>query len=386
MRWPAYLFVCVVVCAAALLLRPPDLGPPPPVGALVPNVSLRNPGRVTYPQRTLAGIVAVFHDELFAWLMFDYIRGASSLRDTEVLLSYDEKGPRPEYRVLVAGSQDLQDSAASLSAAKQDGIVTDYQWVLLSPKVIQRYQQQTRFFEAAYNLPIRRTIEQVPRNQLSRYVQRFLRFKSVTDPRVRRRMQPVPEPLSDEKATRLASDIISVASFYDLPLDLFLGIGAMENNYMNVRGDLKNTAWKRRPEKGDVVLRRARGRVLVLNDSAGVWQVTRETLRYVHRLYLADTRDYSKLPERLRPPKELDIENVQPEVLTTYAGLLFRDLLDQFNGDVTKAVGAYNGGVDNPNAKYQAGVEQVARFARSVLGRAALLDGKRAIDSVFLTR
>lgn len=37
--------------------------------------------------------------------------------------------------------------------------------------------------------------------------------------------------LSREHATEMAVDIIAVAKFYDLPLDIFLGIGAMENNY-----------------------------------------------------------------------------------------------------------------------------------------------------------
>jgi hypothetical protein len=105
-----------------------------------------------------------------------------------------------------------------------------------------------------------------------------------------------------------------------------LGIGAMENNYMNVRGDLENAAWKARPQPGDIVLRRVRGRVLVRNDSVGLWQITRESLRYAHALYLRDKRDYSLLSERLRPEKVLDLNNIDPQVLTTYAGLLLQDL------------------------------------------------------------
>jgi soluble lytic murein transglycosylase-like protein len=70
----------------------------------------------------------------------------------------------------------------------------------------------------------------------------------------------------------------------------------------------------------------------------------------------------------------LDVENVDPDLLTTYAGLLLRDLLDRFQGDVAKAVGAYNGGVSNPNLRYAAGVQMVADYARRVIERATELN------------
>jgi hypothetical protein len=122
-----------------------------------------------------------------------------------------------------------------------------------------------------------------------------------------------------------------------------------------------------------------------LNESSGIWQITRETLRYAHRLFLKDTRDYSTLPEHLRPPRELNVNDVPPDVLTTYAGLFFRDLLDRFQGDVARAVGAYNGGPGNPNFQYEAGVRMVAEYARRVLEHAAALQGRPAAGMRFLT-
>jgi hypothetical protein len=62
-------------------------------------------------------------------------------------------------------------------------------------------------------------------------------------------------------------------------------------------------------------------------------------------------------------------------VLTTYAGLLLRHLLDKTDGDVAKAVGAYNGSLKKPNYQYAAGVEAVALYARDFLERAANLGG-----------
>jgi hypothetical protein len=173
-----------------------------------------------------------------------------------------------------------------------------------------------------------------------------------------------------------------VAEFYDLPLDVFLGIGAMENNYLSIRGDLNHAVWKRKAAKGDIILKRRRGRVLVSNYSIGVWQITRETLRYAHALYLTDKRDYSQLPERLRPPQTLELDLTNSHVLTAYAGLLLRDLLDHFNGDVDKAVGAYNGGPRNPNLQYAAGVEAVAAYARNILERVTAVNEQAATDTL----
>src|SRR5207248_3133376 len=169
-----------------------------------------------------------------------------------------------------------------------------------------------------------------------------------------------------------------VAHFYDLPLDYFMGGGAMENDYMDVNGDLTHAVWKKRAQRGDIVLRRTRKRVMVSDYAMGTWQITRETLRAAHQLYLHDKRDYSQLPARLRPPRELDLNNVSDAVLTTYAGLLLRDLLDHFGGDVEKAIGdvekaigAYNGGVRTPNPDYASSVKNVADYARRILEHAS---------------
>jgi len=65
---------------------------------------------------------------------------------------------------------------------------------------------------------------------------------------------------------------------------------------------------------------------MVSNYAIGTWQITRETLRAAHQLYLKDKRDYTQLPARLRPPRDLNLNSVDDAVLTTYAGLLLRGL------------------------------------------------------------
>jgi hypothetical protein len=111
---------------------------------------------------------------------------------------------------------------------------------------------------------------------------------------------------------------------------------------------------------------------MVSDYAMGTWQITRETLRAAHQLYLHDKRDYSQLPARLRPPRQLDLNNVGDAVLTTYAGLLLRDLLDHFGGNVEKAIGAYNGGVRTPNQDYASGVKTIADYARRILEHASV--------------
>jgi hypothetical protein len=193
-----------------------------------------------------------------------------------------------------------------------------------------------------------------------------------TDRRVREQIEPdLNKPLTPEDARDFAANMIDVAQFYHIPLDMLLGIGAMENNYLDVRGDLKYAIWKKHAHRGDIILKRRNGRVLVSDYSVGPWQITRETLRYVHMLYLHDHRDYNLLPQRLRPPKRLDLDHVDTDVLTTYAGLLLRKLLDDFNGDVAKAQGAYNGGPRDPNLQYSHGVSLVSNYARRILSMAA---------------
>jgi soluble lytic murein transglycosylase-like protein len=87
---------------------------------------------------------------------------------------------------------------------------------------------------------------------------------------------------------------------------------------------------------------------------------------------------------RLRPAKDLDLNDLDPEVLTTYAGLLFRDLIDRFDGDVVKAAAAYNGGPGNPNMRYADGVGLVAGYARKMLEGVTALHDQSIANNTFV--
>jgi hypothetical protein len=326
-----------------------------------------------------AAEVASFDDQLEAFLHFEYLRGREGDRASQILLTATHTGRGPSYKIFVLVENDLLTAIPLLTQMESRGLVAHYELNTWTKNDLARYRQQSNMFEAAYNVPTEKKLETLTSFQLFPALGQFLIFKSQTDSRVAGGNAAAPRPLTGEQANRLAADILDVAYFYSLPLDYFLGVGAMENNYMDANGDLTHAVWKKRAQRDDIVLRRARKRVLVSDYSIGTWQISRETLRYAHLLYLKDTRNYELLPARLQPPQKLDLNSLNDEVLTTYAGLLLRDLLDRFGGDLDKAIGAYNGGVRSPNPAYASGVKTVAAYARRVIEHATLLDDKAPI-------
>ena len=355
--------------------------------ATVTPVVIRAENRLSYPlgPGVLLAEVGQYRNGLDAYLRFDYIRSRPTVDETAVFLTADEADFGPDYRIGILVQNDIVTAVPYLSELERRAIIREFKLTSTPAWRVPYLRQQTAIFIAAYNRPVRRKLTEIDPHHLATPVARFMKFKSSTDPRVR--LQPTfpVGSLTEQQATEFAADVVSVAKFYALPLDVFLGIGAMENNYLDVPGDLEHTAWKRRAEPGDIVLKRHRGRVLVKNYSLGPWQITRETLRYAHELFLHDKRDYSTLPERLRPPKALKIEDVDTHVLTTYAGVLLRDLLDHFGGDIEKAVGAYNGGIGDPNLQYAAGVQQVAQYARTILEQVAARNAATIASSRFVS-
>ena len=314
--------------------------------------------------------IASFDDQLEAFLRFEYLRGRDPDDAAKIFLTAKHEGRRVSYKIFLLVQNDQLTALPRLNQMQSHGLIAQYELVAWTQQDLVLAQQQSRMFEIAYNMPTGQKLETLPSFQLVPALADFLVFKSQTDWRVVGQSARAPQPLTHRQALSLASDILDVAHFYNLPLDYFLGVGAMENNYMNVDGDLTHAVWKKRAERGDIVLERGRKRVLVSDYSIGAWQISRETLRAAHQLYLKDKRGYVQLPPRLRPPRELDVNSVNREVLTTYAGLVLRDLLDRFDGNVEQAIGAYNGGARNPNPAYAASVKNVALYARRVLEHA----------------
>jgi hypothetical protein len=339
------------------------------------------------PTGILAADVATFDDQFSAFLYFDYLRSRDITSGMKFLLTLAPSKTGPHYLVRMVLANELVTAVPYLADLEAKGFIGPFEMRFLPAGVLDYEQRQTAMFVEDYSRKDIRRLETVPPEQLVEPVARFLLFKSETDPRVRVRNMPGPERLGPEDALLFASDMIAVSRFYGVPLDLLMGVGAMENNYMHWAGDLRHSVWKTRPDPGDIILRRTRSRVLVRNYSLGAWQITRETLRRVHELYLKDkeTRDYSLLPAELRPQDELDPDSVSLRVLTTYAGLLLRNLLDQKNGDLELAAGAYNGGLRHPNLQYAAGVWAVGSYARRVVQRELVLQSRPPLNMRFLS-
>ena len=336
------------------------------------------------PGFSVVSDLPAYDDEFLAYLVFQYLKSSPPFSGAELLLTFAETPAGPRYTIHPHIADDLLASQAALFAVEANGLTSAPSYRFIDAATLKAMRHETRQLTFAYSLPARRKLETLSGRTLIPLVERFIRFKSATDARVLRHSASAPHVLTPPRARRLAEDIVAVAAFYSLPLDLFLGIGAMENNYMDTHGDLDHVIWKTRPEPGDIVVKRVRGKVLVLNFSSGVWQITRQTLRYAHRLFLKDGRDYSRLPARLRPPRLFDVNRVAPETLTTYAGLVFRDLLDRCGGNTIAATGAYNGGFERPNIRYADGVQKVADYARHTIEHAAVLPFPAA-RTAFLT-
>ena len=237
-----------------------------PVWDVVENCqTLRLPGRC------LVAEIGLYDDELFAYLMLQYLRGAPTLRSVQVILTYRKANSRLVYPLQAFLESDLLVSVPILAKAQAVGLIENYDWRYVTEDTLRKYLYQSEMFVSAYNMTSRRRLEHLSRAELTRYITRFLRFKWITDPRIRRKIEPIPHPFTNAAANRLAEDIVAVAGFYNLPLEFFLGIGAMENNYMDVQGDLDRAIWKRRPSKGDVRFEAA-GRASARSESC-LWRL-----------------------------------------------------------------------------------------------------------------
>lgn len=333
------------------------------------------------PSGALTADVGRFNDELQACLRFEYLASRPIARDHQVLLTVSWNCTGPVYRLRILLPNDLLAAVPYMERLRALGFIPGYRLEFPTRPQLAFAEGQTKLFQTAYNSPIQHALKNPSPSALRQALARFLVFKSETDRRVREGIKPVPASISIQQARQLAEDIIAVAHFYNLPVSVLVGVGAMENDFMDMNGDLQHAVWKRRARKGDIVVKRGRWRVLVCDSSVGVWQLTRETLQYAHSLYLRDRtkRDYMALPLRLRPSLELpEYIGDDREVLTTYAGLLLRHLADQFHGNLELAVGAYNGGPKHPNAAYASYVETIANYVRKIMEHTIALGGETA--------
>lgn len=365
-----WLTILAAAGATAYLVRHyPVAAMPTPRPAVLPVPHLQPDGSVllTMPNGNLVASVGHYSTELAAYLRLEYLQSLQPLAGTRILIR-PPSGPRhPDYRLYVVLPNDFLAQSNLLLGLWNLGQIPGFKLGSKPSSQIHDWSRNTRILMRVFQPTPRKPLLQLPRALLIPAVARFVLFKSRTDPRVQLHLIPPGKALSPQDARQFATDMIDVAGFYHIPLSMLIGVGAMENNFLDVRGDLHHTVWMRHWQPGDVVLRRRRGWLLIRDQAIGPWQITQSTLLFAQLLYLRDTRNYSLLPPRLRPPQKLDLTHVSTPVLTTYAGLILSNLLSDFHGNRYKAAGAYNGGDRRPNMHYAQGVFLVADYAHRVI-------------------
>jgi hypothetical protein len=336
----------------------------------IPHLQQDNSVSLTMPNGNLVASVGQFSSQISAILYFNYLQSLKPLAGTKILIRPPHRPRHPNFQLYVALPNNYLTQSNRLLQLAIKGQIPGFHLSSPPTSQIKDWSRQTRVLQKVYQRKTEKPLLQFPRKLLISAVAQFILFKSRTDPRAQLNLVPPAKLLSPHDARLFATDMVDVASFYHIPLSMFIGIGAMENNFLDVRGDLHHSVWKRHWQPGDVLLRRRHGWILVKDFARGPWQITQSTLRVAHRLYLRDTRDYSLLPAYLRPHQKLDLNHISTPVLTTYAGLLISNLLSNFQGNRYKAAGAYNGGDGNPNMQYAQGVFLVARYAHRVIAHA----------------
>jgi hypothetical protein len=182
---------------------------------------------VPLPTEALLGEVGEFDNELSAYLWFDYLRSRPSMNRSQVLLVVKEEGMRT-YRIQIILPNDALTAVPFLAQLEANGYIQCCDLAFSHHAPVEYSRKQTEVFIARYKRPVYIYSCESTTRQLLVRTARFLAFKSWTGPRVQAASGSEIAALGQQEATDLAADIIAVAKFYDLPLDLFLGIGTME--------------------------------------------------------------------------------------------------------------------------------------------------------------
>lgn len=377
-----WLMILAAAGATAYLIRYYPVGsmpPSKPVPLPIPHLQADGSVDLSMPNGNLVASVGHYSTELAAYLRLKYLQSLQPLAGTKILIRWPHGPHHPNYRLYVVLPNHFIAQSNLLLKLQNQGKIPNFHLSSPPSSEIHNWSIQTSILQQVYQPTPGKPLLQLPRAELIPAVARFILFKSRTDPRSQLHLVPPGKVPTPKESLQFATDIVDVANFYHVPLSMLIGVGAMENNFLDVRGDLQHTVWMRHWQRGDVVIRRRRGWFLVKDYSLGPWQITQGTLRYAHLLFRRDTRDYSLLPPRLRPPKRLHLTHVSTPVLTTYAGLILSNLLTKFHGNPYKAAGAYNGGDRRPNMHYAQGVFLVADYAHRVIAHAVAQDQMRML-------
>ncbi len=152
-----------------LSLAPPHFGGFPKTEVERGAIVLRVPGS------QLIGELAQYDDELFAYMMFDYLRTQSVFADTDVLITYSLRDGIIKYILSVVLPNDFITGLPKLyELAAQFPFLTP-EWVVIDDRVLLDQRFKTETLVRAYNLPAYRKLEQLSRKDVVAYARRFIR-------------------------------------------------------------------------------------------------------------------------------------------------------------------------------------------------------------------
>ena len=131
--------------------------------------------------------VATFHDQLEAFLHFEYLRGRDA-RDggdtSRILLTAFDTAKGPIYKVFIVSDNDLLTAVPRLSQLEGRNLIKHYDLNSWTQKDFYYFQQQSHMFDVAYGVPTEQKLESLSSFRLLPALAQVLIFKSQTDNRV----------------------------------------------------------------------------------------------------------------------------------------------------------------------------------------------------------
>src|SRR6266704_802916 len=113
--------------------------------------------------------VAIFHDQLEAFLHFEYLRGreARDGNDTSrILLTAVDTATGPTYEVFIVCDNDLLTAVPHLAQLEGRNLIARYDLNTWTAKDFAYYQQQSHTFDVAYGVPTEQKLESLNSFQL----------------------------------------------------------------------------------------------------------------------------------------------------------------------------------------------------------------------------
>ncbi len=146
--------------------------PLPSTAPLTTTVDVDPSGRVSIriPNHLFSTRVATFRDELFAYLMYQFYVDSQTFKRDRLLLYYTGKTSdsktEPEYRIDLVLSGDFIKAVDRVAELNEARSIAGFDWDLVPAGRIKYRQSQTELFIAAYNLPVRRKMEDLSPKEL----------------------------------------------------------------------------------------------------------------------------------------------------------------------------------------------------------------------------